>query len=152
MIWKDRGSLFSERAWWPSCVSMGLNAGPAGASIFLVWGVPERPWHGPWGGVLINAHGEMGRGCTAALATGHAHLSPLGCGRSQERQSDRRHRRNIASRLPVIGIWRRSVKISLLLAAASSSFRARSSSRARRASSFRAARAACPAASTPAPP
>ena len=28
--------LFSERAWWPSCVSMGPNAGPAGASIFLV--------------------------------------------------------------------------------------------------------------------
>jgi hypothetical protein len=36
MIWKDRDLLFSERAWWPSCVSMGPNAGPAGASIFLV--------------------------------------------------------------------------------------------------------------------
>ena len=23
MIWKDRDPLFSERAWWPSCVSMG---------------------------------------------------------------------------------------------------------------------------------
>ena len=36
MIWKDRDPFFSERAWWPSCVSMGPNAGPAGASIFLV--------------------------------------------------------------------------------------------------------------------
>jgi hypothetical protein len=31
-------------------VSMGPNAGPAGASIFLVWGVPVRPW----AGLLIN--------------------------------------------------------------------------------------------------
>ena len=36
VIWKERDPLFSERAWWPSCVSMGPNAGPAGASIFLV--------------------------------------------------------------------------------------------------------------------
>ena len=35
MIWKERDPLFSERAWWPSCVSMGPNAGPAGAGIFL---------------------------------------------------------------------------------------------------------------------
>ena len=25
---------------------MGPNAGPTGASIFLVWGVPVRPWAG----------------------------------------------------------------------------------------------------------
>ena len=59
-------------------------------------------------------HGDMGRGCTAP-ATGRAHLSPRGCGRPQERQSERLHRRNIASRLPVTGIWRRSVKLSLTL-------------------------------------
>ena len=41
MIWKARDPLFSERAWWPSCVSMGPNAGPAGASIFLVSVVHE---------------------------------------------------------------------------------------------------------------
>ena len=46
MIWKERDPLFSERAWWPSCVSMGPNAGPAGAGTFLIQGVPERPSQG----------------------------------------------------------------------------------------------------------
>ena len=46
-------------------------------------------------------HGDMGRGCTAP-ATECAHLSPRGCRRPQERQSDRLHRRNIVSRLPVL--------------------------------------------------
>ena len=59
-------------------------------------------------------HGDMGRGCTAP-ATGRAHLSPRGCGRPQERQSDRLQRRNIVSRLTVTGIWRHSVKFSLLV-------------------------------------
>ena len=36
MIWKERDPLISERPWWPSCVSMGPNAGPAGVSIFFV--------------------------------------------------------------------------------------------------------------------
>ena len=48
-------------------------------------------------------HGDMGRGCTAP-ATGRAHLCPRGCGRPQERQSGRLHRRNIVSRLPGAGI------------------------------------------------
>ena len=39
-------------------------------------------------------HGDMGRGCTAP-ATGRAHLCPRGCGRPQERQSGRLHRRKL---------------------------------------------------------
>ena len=35
MIQKKRDPLFSECAWWRSCVSMGPNAGPAGAVSFL---------------------------------------------------------------------------------------------------------------------
>ena len=36
MTWKERDPLFSERAWWPSCASMGPNASLAGASICLI--------------------------------------------------------------------------------------------------------------------
>ena len=85
MIWKERDPLFSERAWWHSCVSMGPNAGPAGASIFLVWDVPERPW----AGLLITKStgwttvGDGGDGLTRSEGWRH---SLMGCASRETRE------------------------------------------------------------------
>ena len=46
VIKKVRRLGFLERVWWPFFTAMRPLAGPVGASIFLVWGVPVRPWAG----------------------------------------------------------------------------------------------------------
>ena len=55
-------------------------------------------------------HEGVDRGGTAQVLS-HTHLSLRGCGRPQERKSDRLHWRFFVSRLPSTGIWRHSVKI-----------------------------------------